>query len=708
MSSYYLYQAPLPKQLISTLFDGTNSMKREYHSIISTYNEVFNDFSQTERQQYQWTKGLSQINPFIGADFGNLNQSLNQIFLNLLSAQFPQYITIILITDGGEPLDSESLEKLIQEVKSKYFIQFITIVISEQPTPIKVLETLNALFKSEKNNFNSEYIIKRSSRKSIYQIQKDFREAFTNIKQQLVSYQQQDILDQKVSTIINQSELTDKVAPKTLFLAEKGIEISTQNVKINKTTQICHILQILQKSFLATLKKFSELTVSGLKNECSEILRVTNQLLSQTDNDNRSDEFHTISLILKIITSIINNTCNWQSIDCHLFDDLCLAVSNAQVTQLEQLSLINQSECSVQKIHNIDEQMISKLDNLSKNAISKLDYLIKQDNIIIDTLKLYIQLFSTEIKSLQDQKAHLKKLVMILQNQLSVAFQQQEFETIFTSRVFMDNTEKFLEQLQQLFKLNNLLKMLKQISIESYNEQLLQSLSQLIKLEQNSNNQSFKDVFIFYKDLKELPILKELGPNDDQEDNESIFVLLINLTEAMKLVIDNLTQSYQKGFKDISSSKRIELVYVNKNENNQQMNQEFYFLNQRQQQEMRFTSLIELFQKNQEKFQLKQKKINLCILIDDELDYWKLQLQITMLKLSQYYVKLSFIALGLPISQYIQKEIEQIVQQYSNEQISKFFIPKNKYNLKQKKKYDDKHSEKLFEEIANKFKQNKL
>ncbi|CAD8137849.1 unnamed protein product [Paramecium octaurelia] len=700
MSSYYLYQAPLPKQLISfpiTLFDGTNSMKREYHSIISTYNEVFNDFSQTERQQYQWTKGLSQIDPFIGADFGNLNQSLNQIFLNLLSVQCPQYMTIILITDGREPLDSESLQQSIQEVKSKYFIQFITIVLSEERTPIKIIEVLNKLFKPENNNFKSNYIIQRSLRKSIQEIQKDFWEAFANIKQQLVVYEQQDFLNQKVGTFINQSELTDEVAPGILFLAEKGLEISTQGVKINNTTQVCHILQMLQKSFLNTLKKSTELAVTDLKNECSEILRVTNQLLSQTDNDDRSDEFQAISLILKIITSIINNTCNWQSIDRRLFDDLRLAVSNANVTQLQQLTLINQSEFSVQKIHNINEQMMSKLEYLSKNATSKLDYLIKQDNIIIDTLKLYIQLFSTEIQYLQDQKAHLKKFVMILQNQLTVVFQQKEFETIFKSREVIDKSEDQFEQFQQLFKLNHLVKMLKQISKESQNEQLIQSLSQLIKLEQNSNTQPFKDVLMFYKDLKELPVLKELKPNDDQEDNESIFVLLINMSEAMKLDIEILKLSYEEAFRQISSSKRIELVYFSKKENNQQMIQEFYFLNQEYKQENAFTSLIELFQIHQEKYQLKQKKINICILIDDSQDYWKLHLQIKMLELSQYYVKMSYIAFGLPFIIYIGNEIKVV-----------FAIPKSVENQNQKKIKVDNFQSAIFGKVANKFKQNKL
>ena len=46
--------------------------------------------------------------------------------------------------------------------------------------------------------------------------------------------------------------------------------------------------------------------------------------------------------------------------------------------------------------------MISKLDKLLESEKIYLDFLIKLENIIFDSLKIYSDLFSTEIKYLQD------------------------------------------------------------------------------------------------------------------------------------------------------------------------------------------------------------------------------------------------------------------------------------------------------------------
>ncbi|CAD8057957.1 unnamed protein product [Paramecium sonneborni] len=703
MSQYLLYQAPQAKQIISfpiTLIDGTKSMKREYASILKVYFEVFQDFNEQERQQFQWTKSLSQSLTFLEDDFGDLTISLKQMLLNLLQFDYPSYVTIILITDGQEPFDYESLQNLILEVKQKYSVQFITILISEKPEHLKIMEALKMLCKSENENQILQYFIQRSKRKNIFEIQNEFREVFNKIKEQLVVYVKKIKINQKVRTLIIQKEqeLIDEINPGCLFLADKNLTIKTENDIIKNTTSASHIFQILQSSFLNILKEQADLKV-----ECSEILKVIHDLLSQAESSkDQSDEYQAIKLILQIIKSIINDAFNFQQIDGKIFENIFTAVQSGKINLLKEISMINQSESSVLKINQINQQMIISFGQLlNDNNLQSIsfEFFFQLKTIIFKTLQLHEDIFLSEFKYLQNQKDHLNNFIKILKTQLEIVFKKITID-------FKD-----INQIQQLFILNNLIKQLNLIQNECQSQQFLQSLRQLlVKFQENENQQQNEGVLIFYNNLTELGFLQQYNDNFDKDDYQSFFVLLINMNESMNLDKKNFLISYYEGIKEIKNHKRIIIGWNDIKQNGEQMIQEFYLVDEQQQLNNKFTSLFELFEKYKENFRLKQQLINLCILTDDDKNFWRLYLHIKILQISQYHIKQIYIALGLQFMLFLGQEIDKFIKQFVKQQQPLIFnIPKNRsLTLTQKQQGVNKFLIKIFQEIAQKFNQKKL
>ncbi|CAK66632.1 unnamed protein product (macronuclear) [Paramecium tetraurelia] len=290
--SFYIYRAPEAQKVQSfpiTLLDGTGSMHKEYPRAINAYKTVFNELGK-KKLEYQWAKDLYPLEPFKQAGSGNITNTLTNMFQMLLSekAKIPKNITLVFISDGKEEFDLDKLLVLIERMRHKYLIQFISVAVGDQ-FPNSISNTLRSMIHNHDPTCPPLFQITRSNTKSFQQIQQEFEHIFWEIRKRLLVSGEMILINLPVFYTITSKKPQNSVIANSLFLVEKGKTVVMENRQIQPTHNAQDIYQMIINSVQQAFISQAQVKFQDAQHEFGQIQLISQDLLKQIDKSQQHD-----------------------------------------------------------------------------------------------------------------------------------------------------------------------------------------------------------------------------------------------------------------------------------------------------------------------------------------------------------------------------------------------------------------------------------
>ncbi|CAD8084375.1 unnamed protein product [Paramecium sonneborni] len=664
--SIRVYQAPQSQSINSfliTLLDGTGSMCMEYEQVVKAYTEVFS-YLGNEKLEYQFQLQLQPILPYAGVNGrgGNITNTFKELFQILLSNKYPKNITILFVSDGKEPFEIKVLLPFIKKMKDQFMIQFISLAIGDR-FPNQISNILRNKIHNHDPNFQSLFKVKRNPKNSKNKIYQEFLLCFQQIKPLI---QVQDGIVQ-----INKPVLQTLVSPPSNLVISGSYFCAKTDSQQNEGIWGGNI-QLEPKS---TDKEVNQFIIGSIS-------QAINDQIANNKSDNTAFQIiskevpHLLQQIAQIQSSPEEQKKNHEVLV--LLEELQSSnlqlkqMSENQLTQLQkglfdhQVSLnqiINVNSVNIQKNTVTPEILNERLEEKYQQLINpecfqepiyvnnqKVTLLQNTELIIIETLNNHIAYIEQNINN--DHTQLLQDFISSTQESLIKVFSASDFKVEFDEQIVSFKQMNSLFQLidQTIKKIINIQNFL--VLVKKY-----QQKTQVIAQTDTSTT-----LFSSNDDYKYLPnelqiLLKE---GIECEDAEKSFVLIVDTNDSMINESQIAIESFQIQFQNIPENKKIILTWKNSKFQQYSLKQELQ-LQQQQQEQLLYDSLLEQFKALDKQYDLSIKRNRICMITDGLTDYQSIHKSFKVLKF-HYSFQIIYLTIGSQLNTKIGNELKSKYQ----------------------------------------------
>ncbi|CAD8198048.1 unnamed protein product [Paramecium octaurelia] len=421
-----------------TLIDGTGSMSGEYETIVDAHNATFSCLG-SQQMRYQWEQQLYDFLPFRSAGSGNITETFKTIFQKLLNSYYQNNITIVFISDGQESFDFNQLTYLIEQMKQKYLIQFISVAVGNS-FPNTISNVLRKAIHNQNSSCPAIFEVQRRST-SQQQLQQEFTTIFHQIKQLLNVQSKLLQVNQPVYQTIASKETTTMVAPGESYLNKTdgtNKKMVLDGEEIQPTYNPHHISQLICNSISQEIIESAATKNQNSQQNFKRIKVISDQLLTKMEasNDNKDQEaLQLMDPLLELIDKFADGTLKAQNLS-----ESTMTMLQKHLKQKQEISKFIECFAKEKVEENLTKEKVKeKLQN--KLNKTKLGCYVRS-TITKKPLNLVQSIWQVVTQSLDDlkqviekeQNQEIKVLLIefknIIDEQLEKIFKQQKFENL--------------------------------------------------------------------------------------------------------------------------------------------------------------------------------------------------------------------------------------------------------------------------------------
>ncbi|CAD8111773.1 unnamed protein product [Paramecium primaurelia] len=648
---YMAKQGKAVQSYLITLVDGTGSMGNEYEPAIKAHQDVFSDLG-NKKMDYQWEQDLYSFLPFRCAGSGNISKTFNVIFQKLLNEAYPKNITFLFVSDGREHFDMDEISAKIEEMKTKYLIQFICVAVGDA-FPGQISNQLRDKIHNQNESCPAVFKVERKCQSSDV-LYKEFSKIFTEVKGLLNVQEKHFEVNQPVYQTLVQEQPTKNVAPNEPFFRrvdEKAEPIVIEDEVVKPTDKPSDIAKLITNSVEKELILTASDPQHNYKEGFSKISDLGQKILDQAkfDNDLNEDIKKIASSQILLATNIADGNLELKKNEKEMTDlqkdirnfDKVIEFVEKNAQEIEQKDITGEKAKK-----RMQKQLNSTIFGCfvrSKTTKKELDLIESIWAITIEGLNNYKKVIEN------DPQSNLNKLLVefkeLLDKQLQKIFEQQQV------------TELLDKHIQILKELNDTLKDIHQL-IQKKDKVKANEVLQFIKLRakpisENNINQTGA-IFDQTDEFSFLPKSIQTILRDDEDELEKIVIIIFDDNDSMINESQSAKSNYLKIFSRLPQNQRIAICWKNG---------QFSFLENNGQS---FDTLFKLLETQQAAYDLKNKCIHLCLVSDGKTEYNQLHKAIKEVKQKQYLIKLIYITVGSYLKNYLE---DVILSKFRNREV---------------------------------------
>ncbi|CAD8092891.1 unnamed protein product [Paramecium primaurelia] len=483
MSDYNVYMAKdstTTQSFLITLIDGTGSMSSEYQVIVDAHNTTFFDLGQ-KQMKYQWEEYLYDLHPFRCAGSGNITLTFKTIFEKLLNNEYPKNITIVFISDGQERFEFDELKILIEQMKLKYLIQFISVAVGNQ-FPNTISNILRKSIHNQNSSCPTIFEVERGG-SSQQKLQQEFTAIFQQIKQLLNVQLKHFQVNQPVYQTIASKVTTQTVVPNEPFLTKddgnnKNLQLDGEQIK--PTLNPLHIGQLIQNSVQQEVIEAATKKDPNSGQNFEKMKAVVQQIVSKIEINNEEKDQETIKVLvplLDLVDKFAEGNLRVQDLDEKKMTMLQKNIN--QKDEITQFIDIFAKDNHVEQIQSKGKVEINLQTKLNK---AKLGCYVRS-NITKKPLDLFQSIWQIVSQSLidyqklieKDQTQDIKALMIefknILDQQLEKIFKYQKFEQLNQkNQIILSKLNEILRRITKLISQKTPINIIDLISIIDFSQ----------------------------------------------------------------------------------------------------------------------------------------------------------------------------------------------------------------------------------------------